>query len=839
MLRRLFQFLLGFLIGLVIGALFLGLLAYLLRDQLWKWAQDQLISQFSARIVVRDFSVDGWRGFPALTLTLYEPVLTTFSGETLFTSQRLAVYLNLYELLIERRYRITGVRAEAPYLCLRWDKAGRSVWQTVFRPSEDTTETAWHIEKLVLRKGHLRYIDERGHISFLLDSLSVKASINHTPHSDTTWHFTADIHTVLRQFAAPAVPALSALPLSVEVRGAFREKWQELLLYKLGGNLSALRVGLGGVLRWREGPLYVQLGIKRLYIDFARLGQLWPRLPSEWQTWPAHISAVGALQGFLGRGYFPAIRLQATLHQKKPFRIQDYALQTLYAKARLVWNPLSPGESLLTIDSLSVRGMTDSLTASGSYVFSVRKGVGRVQGQLALSTLRILGVVGFHGRVQGKATFQLGFPSWHLDFTGQIDSLRYDTLTIATYQGRLGLGQSQETWYTEAQGHLRELLYGELRLAHAELRWTTSAIVLSQAKGQYGTLRVEAPVLTLQPAIEPWRQKHLLLDGYLHLPVLPFPLPVSAGQTSGTTPTPDVSLHLQVAADTLLWQSRRYGPLRAVLQRGPDTLMLHIQHLSGFARGSLAGTILNFARGRQTIWDLRVKAQNLHIPTLRRDLPVLDSLFPLLPHLQGEVSADVRATLPLLGERLLWTEATGEAQLYLQHVVVAESPYTYKLFSIIPLTDFKRIQVGEVRTRLTLRDGVIQIDPTLLQANEWRLHVSGSHTLKNDLSYHLLVEIPRNLFLKNPSKVADIVEEEEERLRIRIDVTGSAENPTFHWQPDSKKAQESSKSRIVGPISPASPVQKDSQAVPTSGAFPKKRGPAREKPLLPVEESPR
>jgi hypothetical protein len=831
MLRRLFQFFLGCLIGIGIGALLLGIVAYFLRDQLWKWAQDQLSSQFSARIVVRDFSVDGWRGFPALTLTLYEPVLTTFSGETLFTSQQLAVYLNLYELLIERRYRITGVSAEAPYLCLRWDKAGRSVWQTVFRPAEDTTQTAWQIEKLVLRKGRLRYIDERGHISFLLDSLGVKASINHTPHSDTTWHFMADIRTALRQLAGSAP---TSFPLALAVQGAFCEKSQALHFYKLEGSLSALRVSLGGMLRWREGPLYVQLGIRRLYIDFARLGQFWPRLPSEWQTWPGHISAAGTLQGFLGRGYFPAIRLQATLHQKKPFRIHDYALQTLYAQVRLVWNPLSPRESLLTIDSLSVRGMADSLTGSGSYVFAARKGMGQVQGQLALSTLRILGVVGFDGRVQGKATFQLSLPSWHMDFTGQMDSLRYDTLRIGAYRGRLSLGQSQETWHIEAQGHLRELLYGELRLAHAELRWTTSAITLSQVKAQYGTLQVEAPTLTLQPATEPWKQKHLLLAGYLHLPVLPFPLPVSTKQMSDTTPTPDVSLHLHVAADTLLWQSRRYGPLRAVLYKGPDTLTLRIQHLSGFAQGSLTGTILNFAQGRQTIWDLQVKAQNLHIPTLRRDLPELDSLFPLLPHLQGQVSADVHATLPLLGERLLWTEATGEAHIHLQHFVVAESPYTYKLFAIIPLTDFKRIQVGEVRTRLTLRDGVIQIDTTLLQANEWRLHVSGSHTLKNDLSYHLLVELPRNLLLKNPSQVADIVEEEGERLRIRIDVTGSAENPTFRWQPASQKAQKPSKSGIRGPLSPASPGQRDSQAAPA-----KKSGPAREKPLLPVEESPR
>ena len=839
MLRRFLQFLLGFLIGLGIGIVSLGLLAYFLRDEIWQWAQGELSSRLAGRIRVRDFSVDGWRGFPALTLTLYEPVLTTFAGETLFTSQQLRVYLNLYELLIEKHYRITGVQAEAPYLGLRWDKAGRSVWQTIFRPSEDTTKTAWQIEKLILQRGRLRYIDEKSHVSFLLDSLNMNASINHTPHSDTTWYCTAEIRTALRQLTAPAISELSFSPLVLEMRGAFREKSQELIFHKLEGSFSALRVGLRGMLRWSEGPLYVQLGVRRLYIDFARLGQVWPHLPSQWQTWPGHISAAGTLQGFLGGGYFPAIRLHATFSQKKPFHIQGYALESLYAKTRLNWNPLSPGESLLTIDSLSVRSMADSLTARGRYVFFARKGEGTFEGQLALSSLCILGLTGLYGGVQGKAAFQIVPSSWRLDFTGQIDSLRYDTLSIAAYRGRLGLGQFQETWHIEARGHLWDLRYGELRLTHAEIQWTPTTLALGQLKGQYGNLRLEAPTLTLQPAIEPWKQKQLFLTGYLHLPVLPFPIPFSAERSLDTTPTPEVSLHLQIAADTLLWQSRGYGPLRAVLYKGPDTLMLHIQHLAGFARGNLNGTIQNFARGRQVIWNLQVKAQTLHIPTLRQDLPVLDSLFPLLPHLQGEVSADIYVTLPLLGERLLWTEATGQAYLHFQHFVVEESPYTYKLFSIIPLTDFKRIQVGEVRTRFTMRDGVIQIDTTLLQANEWRLQVIGFHTLRNDLQYHLLVEIPRNLLLKNSSQVADIVEEEEDRLHIFIDITGTAENPIFRWQPASKKAQKSSRLPPGERSSSASSGQKESQGAPSSGPSSKRRGSVREKPALPVEERPR
>jgi len=145
--------------------------------------------------------------------------------------------------------------------------------------------------------------------------------------------------------------------------------------------------------------------------------------------------------------------------------------------------------------------------------------------------------------------------------------------------------------------------------------------------------------------------------------------------------------------------------------------------------------------------------------------------------------------------------------------------------------------VGQVQTRLSLHDGVVQIDTTLLQANEWRLWVSGFHTLKNDLAYHLLVEVPRNLLLKQTSQVSDIVEEEEgERLRLLIHVTGSPENPTFRWQLASKKAQKQKRSRSSEASGEGSlPLQGES----SSGAPSKKTRPSKSKPALPVEESPR
>ena len=837
MLRRIARFMLGIVMGLGIGMLLLGVLAYLLRDQVWQWAQRELSSQLSARITLKSFSVDGWSGFPALTLTLNDLVLTTFAGETLFTSQQIAVYLNFYELLFQRRYRIMGLRAEAPYLRLRWDKAGQSIWSTVFRPSEDTAATSWHIEKLILHHGRLLYLDEKSRISFILDPLHLKASISYTPLLDTIWHLKAEIRTTLRHFATPTTPRLAALPLYLKTQGAFLKKAQQVVLKNLIGSLSALKTELEGHLQWRQKPLYVSLRVRRLYIDFAQLGRLWPRLPKEWLNWPGHISASGTLQGFLGQGHLPIIDLKATLHQKQPFEINGYPLHGLYAKLRLYWHPLSVKESSLVIDSLFLRGQEDSLAGRGTYTLSTGTGSGEVQGYLNLSSLRVVGLTALEGKVRGQAFLRNEPTGWLLRFSGEAEGLRYDTLGLASYRGQLNLGQSEGIWHIQAQGRLRGLAYAGFTLHQADLRWGTETIALSQVRGEYETLQVEAPLLTLRPALEPWKERRLFLSGHLHFPRLSFPPPIPASQGPDTSPAPVVMVDFHIAADTLLWRHHRYGPLRAALQKTPDTLTLTLYHLGGFAQGSLKGTLQSFSQNEKTIWRLELTASDLHIPTLRRDLPELDSLLPLLPHLRGAVSTEVKAIVPFVRERPLWAEAIGEAHIHLKNFIIEESPYTYKLFSIVPLTDFKRIQVGQVQTRLALHDGVVQIDTTLLQANEWRLWVSGFHTLRNDLAYHLLVEVPRNLLLKQTSQVSDIVEEEEgERLRLLIHVTGSPENPTFRWQPASKKAQKQKRPRSSEVSGEGSlPLQVESP----SGAPSKKSRSSKSKPALPVEESPR
>ena len=843
--RRILRFFLGILIGLGIGMLLLTFLAYLLRSQLWQWAQNQLSSQLAARITIRDFSVNGWQGFPALTLNLHDLSVATFQGETLFTCQKLSVYLNFYEALIEKRYRVMGLRVEAPSLRLHWNKAGASAWGAIFRPAADTTATTWHIEKLTIQSGRLSYIDEKSRICFTLDGLSLKASLSHTPLLDTTWHFSAHLHTTLHNLSTPTTPTLGPIPFSIQAQGTFLENHQQLLIQNLRGVFSVLRANLSGALQWKQKPLYLSLRIAQLSIDFDQLVRFWPHLPKEWPKWPGQITAAGTLQGFLGPGHLPTINLKATLNQKKFFKINDYLLHKLYAMVRLNWHPLSAKESTLIIDSLQVRGQEDSLVGKGKYTFSTQVWSVEAYGLLNLSSLRTIGLTTLQGKAQGKASAIKAPERWALTFVGRIDSLRYDTLALNSYKGQLSLGQAGETWNIQAQGQLTGLLYAPLTLSQADLKWTSEAITLTQLKGRYETLRLEAPFLTLRPGTEPWNQERLFLAGHLYLPKLPFPLPLPEASDTAQ-PAPTLFLNLHLAADTLLWQKGLYGPLRAALHTGPDTLTLQIENLGGFARSTLQGTLMSFSTANDhTIWTLQLKAQNLHIPTLRKELPVLDSLFPLLPHLQGEVTTEVKATLPFSRGQLLWTQAHAHATLHIKDFVVQECPYTYKLFSIIPLTDFKRIQVGQVRTQLSLQDGVIRFDTTHLNANEWRLWVSGSHTLKNDLAYHLLVEIPRNLLLKETSRVSDIVEETEgERLRIAIRITGKADNPNYSWQIVSGGSKHTKKKRtpldIFGGLERRDSITVEggpSRSPATSS--PKKPRPKREKSGLPVEESPR
>jgi hypothetical protein len=332
-------------------------------------------------------------------------------------------------------------------------------------------------------------------------------------------------------------------------------------------------------------------------------------------------------------------------------------------------------------------------------------------------------------------------------------------------------------WSLSGQGTLIQGQWKEIFIPHVQFSVTPTALTLYEGVIQHPAWTLHTSELRIQNYARLWDTTvpPLHLEGRLRLPKWMY----VSSDTGSPSSIPPFTANLDIRIDTFSWDARRYGPIEGRVRWLPDTLFVDLHRLEGVAGGKLKGRIVKEA----SHWRLQGELTRLSLEKLHKEWPELDTLFPLLPHLRGIASGMFEASFSMRRNRLAWAEAQGSFSLLLSDFVVVESPYTYRLFSLIPLTDFKRIEVGRVEARCALTEGVLRLDTTYLQANRWRMQVAGSHTLQGELAYDLLVEVPRVLLDKSSSRIQEWVEETEgDRLRLAIQVRGTAEDPSFRWK---------------------------------------------------------
>ncbi len=824
LLSQIARFSLGFLLGLLLGLLLLTLVAYWQKDALFGWLRDELQQQFRARIRLTAYDVEVWHSFPHIGLLLENLQMSTFQDEELFNSKTIRLEFDLYDLLVHRRYTIRTLVLMEPFLHLRWDKRGRFSWEAILGEAADTTQMAWQITKLEIRDGRVQYTDEKARLHFVVGSIHLQAGLAYAVAPDTLWRVAGRSTAQLETFHGAQGWRLPKSTLRLQT--ALIQDTAGLHLAPLDLELGGLALGLSGRITWTS-PLRLDLRVQSMRLDWAGVSRWLPTFPEAWQRWPGRFSATGYVRGFLGAGAFPTVYLRAQAKQLKPFRIQERTLHELLGRLELLWDPSQPGRSQLLVDSLLLKIEDDQrFHGKGSYRLTQRRWTCLGEGDLDLATLVIFGLDSLAGRAQGQlsldyvsdADWSLRFDGqgagiqfrplavqrlngslrityrdgWQVDFRGRLDSLLYPPGSLGAWEGEMRFSTAQLPWQLEGHGRLRQLVYPPLSLQEATVEANPTALELRQARLLYDTLSAEVSWLRLSPPAALWDSAvpSLSLEGKLSLARLSFPLPTTTESPAGR----QINLNLDLSVQTLAWAERRYGPLQVMIHQTSDSLALSVHTLKGLAGGSLRGK----ASYTHATWTLDLTAESIDLAKLHTDFPQLDTLLPLLRHLEGRGHLGLSASLPLRHERPLWSEAHAAADLHLSRLVVRESPYTYAIFQMIPLTDFREIRVGEVHSHLRLQNGVLNLDTTELSANRWRLQVSGYHTLQGDIHYDILAEVPRPILDKSTQRVVAIVEEVEgERVLVALHMRGTVDKPTVRWAPQSpsrpRKARPSTK----------------------------------------------
>ncbi|MCX8113309.1 MAG: hypothetical protein N3E49_09000 [Bacteroidia bacterium] len=748
-------------LGMVLGVILT--LIYVSKEKLLTWVIKELGRSFSAKIQLTAVEVGSLRALPDLGLRLRDFTLQTKGGDTLFIAKRAELHLNLWQALFRENYRIQALTLEEPTVWLVYDKAGRTAWEQVFQTPERPADepSPWALERVWVQHGRFIYRDDQADFRLYLVVSSLGSSIE---GQGDKLYIQGTAEGQVERFTYRKKKWLYDQPFRLGGEITHEEGW---LLF------SPIRVGVAGVLMRVEGGIKLSglrpelsLRVRSLDIDMDRVKALW----QEASPWLSQLSGAlkgeGEILGPVGKGKLPRLYLKAELRTDKPFSAEGYICHALYAKGRLHWDPGLPRKSALDIDTLCfIGGDADTVYLRGRYGFYSE--------ELSAS---------FHTRLNLTLLSQ-----WYRSQIDSLSGLLYAKGSIR----RLG-----QKWLLSGEGQLSEASLREAQIKFVSFKLSPERIVLTDLDGRYGQMTLKASTLSVESYARLWDSAAppAYVTGDVYVSSLAY-----APDTTQSRSYFEWGGDLSVRVDTFRWGNVVLGPIRARLVKEGNALQMKGLHLRGVGGGEI--------RLEGLYSPARIEGEGdfsqIDLAYLHRQLPQLDTLFPLLRHIRGIANGHFQVSLPFRGDRLAWAEAAGRLSLSLQNVIVVESPYTYELFSLVPLTDFRRIEVGRVETGLSLQEGVLRTDTTWVRANRWWMRIAGAHTLQGDLYYDLLVEVPRIVLDKSTQRVAEYIQESEgDRLRLAILITGTAENPRFSWKPAGRSLQQPS------PISAPSEKQK-------------------------------
>lgn len=742
--RGVLRFVAGLLLGIGMALVGLLLIIYLSRDRLMAWVIQELGRSFSAKIYLSDVEVGSLRALPKLGITLENFSLMSLKGDTLFTAQTVDLHLNLWEALVRKNYRIQALVLDSPKFWLIYDKKGRSIWAGVFRTSADSAQSSspWALEKVQVREGRFIYRDYQA--SFAL-SVGIRHLRTRIESAENRLQISGEGEGTIAQLIHKQKSWLQMQPFSLGGTLTHEADW--LLVSPLRVRVLGLVAEVEGGIKLAEPRPELSLRVKDLDIDLQKIRAWWSDAPPVLREINGILTGEGEILGPVGKGKLPRLRLQATLRTRQPFQLQGYMCHALHAQGRLRWDPDLPNKSAVEIDSLFLAGGdSDTLHLRGSYGIQTGHLSVAFRIQLALEHLK----------------------AWRIPRTDSLSGRLEASGTIS---------YTRRKWALTGEGTLRDASFPDGFISRVAFKLSPEYLLVEDLAGRYGSLTLRIPTLQVRSYARLWdtTAAPLHLRGKVHLASFAY-LPSASG--SGTLPPWDGDLDIQL--DSFYWGRALYGPLRARLIKEGDSLRFAPIEIRGIGGGQCTfsgGYSPKLVAGEGSF-------QRIDLAELHAQMPELDTLFPLLRHMQGQASGRLRLHLPLRQNKLAWAEANGDLSLSLQNLLIVESPYTYELFSLIPLTDFKRIEVGRLETRLSLSEGVLRTDTTWVRANRWTMRIAGAHTLQGELSYDLLVEVPRVLLDKSSKRIESIVEETEgERLRLAISVTGTATKPRFSWKP--------------------------------------------------------
>ncbi|MDY7394731.1 AsmA-like C-terminal region-containing protein [Aureibaculum sp. 2210JD6-5] len=180
---------------------------------------------------------------------------------------------------------------------------------------------------------------------------------------------------------------------------------------------------------------------------------------------------------------------------------------------------------------------------------------------------------------------------------------------------------------------------------------------------------------------------------------------------------------------------------------------------------------------------MNLDMNSLNIDESFKQLNLLEALAPIAKVIQGKLNTNISLSGNLKDNftpDLNTLSGKAIAELVSSKLSSENSPIISKLEEQLSFLDTKKLNLNDLKTALTFKDGKVQVNPFSINYEDIKIDVSGGHGFDNTLGYEAVINVPAKYLGSDVTKlIAQLSEQEGENIKIPVNamITGKFSNP--------------------------------------------------------------
>ena len=243
-----------------------------------------------------------------------------------------------------------------------------------------------------------------------------------------------------------------------------------------------------------------------------------------------------------------------------------------------------------------------------------------------------------------------------------------------------------------------------------------------------------------------------------------------------------LDVELKFDANTVIYDNLELKNAKGVLVLRDETAKLE-NITTNIFNGSIGLDGMVSTKNPTPVFEMNLNLNSLDIASSFNGLDLMQNLAPLARALEGKLQSSLNLKGNLnedLTPQLASVAGNALAEILTAELNPEKAALLSQLDGQLGFLDFSKLDLSKLKTYLTFRDGMVEIEPFDFNIKDIRFQVSGSHGFDMSMDYNLVLDVPaRYLGSEVGGTLGKLSGEDIQNMTVAlpIGITGSFQSP--------------------------------------------------------------